>query len=160
MLFIVRHAWAEDRSEAYPNDDLRPLTKAGRKRFRKVVKRMAERGFAPQLIAVSPLVRCRETAEIVAEFVCGEPKVTVVEALSPGSSLEPLLSWTRDQGAVDVAWVGHAPDVGELTAALIGDGRAALRFGKGAIAAIDFDGPIAAGAGELRWFVTADVLNC
>lgn len=160
MLFIVRHAWAEDRGEAYPNDDLRPLTKAGRKRFGKVVSRLAERGFAPQHIAVSPLVRCRETAEIIAEFVPGEPKVTVVEALSPGSSLEPLIQWTREQGAEDVAWVGHAPDVGELTAALIGDGSAALRFSKGAIAAIDFDGRLSAGAGELRWLVTANLLNC
>jgi phosphohistidine phosphatase SixA len=52
------------------------------------------------------------------------------------------------------------PDVAEMTAVLIGDRRTALDFSKGAVAAIDFDGPPAAGAGVLRWFITAKLLGC
>ncbi len=160
MIFIVRHAWAEDLGEQFPTDDVRPLTKAGRKRFCKMVKRLARRGFEPQHIATSPLLRCRETAEIIAEQISGEPAVTPIEALAPGGSLEPLIEWTRKQGGEDVAWVGHAPDVEEMAAALIGDARAAVKFAKGAVAAIEFEGPIAPGAGQLRWLITAEVLNC
>jgi hypothetical protein len=35
----------------------------------------------------------------------------------------------------------------------------ALHFAKGAVAAIEFDHEIAAGKGQLRWLITADVLD-
>jgi phosphohistidine phosphatase SixA len=55
--------------------------------------------------------------------------------------------------------VGHAPDVTYLTAALVGDSRAAIRFPKGSIAAIDFQDIPRIGQGELRWLVTAKLLG-
>jgi phosphohistidine phosphatase SixA len=54
----------------------------------------------------------------------------------------------------------HAPDVGRLAAALIGQPEGQIRFAKGAVAAIRFDGPAIAGNGELQWLVTAKVLGC
>jgi len=58
-----------------------------------------------------------------------------------------------------IAWVGHAPDVNRLAAAMIGDGESVLHFSKGSVAAIEFDDIPALGAGELRWLVTAKVLG-
>lgn len=159
MLFIVRHAWAEELGEEFPNDEARPLTKAGRKRFKQIVKRLTKRGFGPTQIATSPLLRCRETAEIIAEYAPGKPAIAELDALKPGSSLEALLEWTRQQTGGDVAWVGHAPDVEELTAGLIGASSDAIAFSKGAIAAIEFDGAIEAGKGQLVWLVTAEALG-
>lgn len=49
-----------------------------------------------------------------------------------------------------IAWVGHSPDVEQMTAALIGDRTAAIHFGKGSIAAIKFEDSPAIGAGELH----------
>ncbi|HEV7222916.1 MAG TPA: histidine phosphatase family protein [Pirellulales bacterium] len=160
MLYIVRHAWAEEQGEEYPDDERRPLTKPGRKRFRKFVKHLSKGGFNPRAVATSPLVRCRETAEIIAKHVENGPKVTELDCLAPGSSLEPLIAWTRLQTEGDCAWVGHNPDVGRLAASLIGEPRLALHFAKGAVAAIDFDHEIAAGKGQLRWLITADILDC
>ena len=160
MLYIVRHAWAEEQGEEYPDDERRPLTKPGRKRFRKFIKHLSKCGFNPRSVATSPLARCRETAEIIAKHVESEPKVTELDCLAPGSSLEPLIAWTRLQTEGDCAWVGHNPDVGRLAASLIGEPRLALHFAKGAVAAIDFDHEIAAGKGQLRWLITADLLDC
>jgi phosphohistidine phosphatase len=160
-VYIVRHAWAEDRDEAaYPNDDLRPLARKGRKRFRRLARRLAKRGLDAAHIATSPLVRCRQTADILAEYAPSEPLITELDALRPQSQLEPLLEWTCQQEGRDVAWVGHAPDVDELAAALVGDQKASIRFDKGAVAAIDFDGPPAAGQGALRWLTIAELLKC
>jgi phosphohistidine phosphatase len=160
LLYIVRHAWAEEQGESYPDDERRPLTKSGRKRFRKIIKRLAKRGFNPLHVATSPLVRCRQTAEIIAKHVDSGPQVTNLDALAPGSSLEPLIAWTRLQSEGDGAWVGHSPDVGRLTASLIGEPHTAICFAKGAVAAIEFDHEIAAGKGQLRWLVTAEILDC
>ncbi|MGH7140847.1 MAG: phosphohistidine phosphatase SixA [Pirellulales bacterium] len=160
-IFIVRHAWAEDRDEAvYPNDDLRPLTKKGQKRFRRMARRLAKRGFDVAHVATSPLVRCRQTADILAEYAPSEPLIVELDALRPGSQLEPLIEWTRQQEGRDVAWVGHAPDVDQLAAALIGPSPSSIEFDKGAVAAIEFDGPPAASHGALRWLAVAELLKC
>src|SRR5690242_10033312 len=120
LLYIIRHAWAEERDlHRYPDDEGRPLTKEGRKRFRKMVRSLVEGGFAPSTLATSPLLRCRQAAELISECLGLQPQV--VEALAPGSKLDVLLDWTRPHADNDVAWVGHAPDVDHLTAALIGD---------------------------------------
>ena len=123
---------------------------------------LAPRGFAPQLVATSPLVRCRQTAEIVARQTPQEPDVVELDALMPGSDLADALAWTvREADRLEqVAWVGHAPDVGHLAAALIGDAAAWIRLAKGAVAAIRFEGAPEPGEGELRWLVTAKLLGC
>lgn len=160
ILYIIRHAWAEDRDEAaYPNDDLRPLTTKGKKRFRRVAKRLVKRGFAPLHIATSPLVRCRQTADIIVEYAPQAPSLDELDDLKPGSRLAPLLAWTAEHNDGDVAWVGHAPDVEELTAALIGAPEAEIHFAKGAVAAIEFTGPPADGKGQLLWLATAELLK-
>jgi phosphohistidine phosphatase len=125
------------------------------------VAQLATRGLTPGIIATSPLIRCVETARILA---AGDGKAEVVELgeLRPGSDLDSLLQWTAKQARkhAEIAWVGHAPDVNRMAVALIGQGDSQIRFGKGAIVAIRFDGPPALGCGELQWLVTAKVLGC
>ena len=73
------------------------------------------------------------------------------------SLLEEILLAIQEHGAV--AWVGHAPDVGRLTAALIGQGGW-IRLAKGGVAAICFYDAPEVGGGELRWLVTAKMVGC
>lgn len=162
-LYIIRHAWAGHYGDPqWPNDSLRPLSEEGKQRFAGFVAALASRGFDPDLIATSPLVRCLETAQLVAQGVGGDPEVVERVELLPGSDLDGLLAWSEVQSGRyhRIAWVGHAPDVGQLTASLIGNGHGSIRFGKGAIAALRFsDLPRLADA-ELRWLVTAKMLGC
>jgi phosphohistidine phosphatase len=160
FIYIARHAWAGERGDPrWPDDSLRELTPEGIERYTKVVKALPQRGFEPARIATSPYTRCRQTADIIARYVAGKPTIDELEALEPGSELEPLLDWTNNQNGLDVCWVGHSPDVEELAAALISDGTARVRFAKGAVAAISFDGDASPNAGELHWLVTAKVLG-
>jgi len=160
LLYILRHAWAEA-VEDWPDDFQRPLTAEGQQRFTRMLQQLVGGGFAPQIVATSPLVRCRQTADLIAQVVAGHPPVVPREELLPGSDLQAILAWTerRARDCPQVAWVGHAPDVGQLAAALIGPARGQIRFAKGAVAAIDFDGLPKPGAGELRWLVTAKLLG-
>jgi phosphohistidine phosphatase len=154
-LYIVRHAYAGQHGDPlYPNDDLRPLTAKGRKRFRRLVKKLARRGFSPGMVATSPLVRFRQTADVIAERLNLADRVVELDALCPASELDELVDWTNRQDGDEVAWVGHSPDVEKLAAALIGARDGAVRFAKGAVAAIDFEEQVATGGGELVWFAT------
>ncbi len=159
-LYIVRHAWAGQHGDPnYPDDSQRPLTDEGRQRFAQMVKKLGKRGFAPEVVATSPYVRCRQTAAIIQKLLPVEPTVKVRDELAPGGDMEALVQWTTGLGGKVVAWVGHAPDVDTLTAALIGDRSAQIDFAKGAVAAVDFAGRMGPGWGTLDWFVTAKILG-
>lgn len=158
LLYIIRHAAAEDRdSHRWPNDGERPLKKKGAERFRQAMKKLVLRGATPTLIVGSPLARCRQTAEIVLEVLAEPAELVLREELAPGSDLAGIVAFSR-RHAGDIAWVGHAPDVGDFAARLIGDGAAAIDFAKGAVAAIEFDGPPAEAAGRLLWLVGPKLL--
>ncbi len=161
MLYLVRHAWAGEHGDPrWPDDDLRPLTKDGVKRFSEVVKRLADRDFAPELVATSPLVRARQTADVIVRLLPEEPELIELEELAPGSQLDRLMAWTNQHArGRSVAWVGHAPDISHWAGGLLGGAPSAFRFSKGAVAAIDFEDRLERGAGELRWLVTAKVLG-
>jgi phosphohistidine phosphatase SixA len=87
------------------------------------------------------------------------PEVVELEALAPGSDLEELCRWSSRARCDAICWVGHAPDVGQLTAALIGSPAGRVRFAKGGMAAVRVDGPLGPSCGELQWLVTAKLLG-
>jgi phosphohistidine phosphatase len=161
FLYIARHAWAGERGDPrWPDDSERELTPEGIQRYTKMIKALAERGFKPERIATSPYTRCRQTADIIARHIAGRViKIDELDALEPGAEIEPLIEWSRDQGDLNSCWCGHSPDVERLAAEMIGDGTARIRFAKGAIAAIEFEGEVNAGAGELYWLATAKMLG-
>ena len=162
ILYIIRHAWAGHFGDpAWPDDRRRPLTREGQERFAQVVRALVERGFAPEVVATSPLVRCRQTAERIVEGMDSRPELVELDELRPGSDLEGLVRWTAEQSERHsaVAWVGHAPDVGRLVAALIGQ-AGWIRLAKGGVAAVHFYDTPEVGGGELRWLVTAKMLGC
>jgi phosphohistidine phosphatase len=157
QLYVIRHAVAEDVA-ADGDDHARPLTRKGRRRFARLVQRLARAGMAVDLIATSPLVRTQETAAIMAEVFDNAPPIAVVDALAPASNWQALVEWTIEQDAANVAWVGHMPCVGRLVALTIGDGSAAIRMQKGAVASIRLDdGP--GQPGELEWLATAGIVE-
>lgn len=159
-IYIARHAWAHERNASiWPDDSLRELTPAGIQRYRQMAQVLRGRGMAPDRIATSPYVRCRQTAEILADQLAGDTEILELDALIPGTDIESVMHWTVDQACESVVWVGHAPDVSHLAAALIGRPGAQLRFAKGAIAAVRCDGPIQYEAGVLHWLVTAKLLG-
>ena len=159
FVYIARHAWAGHYGDEgdWADDSERPLTREGIERYRRVLARLRHAGMQPRSIATSPYVRCRQTADLVAE-VCGGT-VEEVEALALGAELEPLLRWTAGCDAGDVCWVGHNPDVGRLAALLIGHGDSGIRFAKGSVAAVQFYGDVSPGIGELNWHTTAKLLG-
>jgi phosphohistidine phosphatase len=157
QLYIVRHAVAED---AGPDGDdrSRRLTPKGRKRFARMVRRLIDAGLEVDVIASSPLVRCHETAEILAEELLNQPAVITLDALAPSADWQSIVEWTVQQDAAKVAWVSHSPCVGRLVAEAIGDGSATVRFAKGAIASIALGDGLGQ-PGELQWLVTPDLLG-
>jgi len=158
-LLVIRHAIAEDKevfASTGRDDDLRPLTEAGRSKMRRAAAGL--RVLIPRLtvLASSPLVRARETAEIVAPAF-RVSRAEMVEALRPDRPFDAFLDWLRrqpndeDEGAIAV--VGHEPHLGGLVTWLMtGTTESRLELKKGAACLLRFEEyPPEAGAAVLRW---------
>jgi len=104
-VFLVRHA------EAAPGepDELRRLTSAGRDAARALGERLA--GEHPTAVVTSPLLRARETADLIARACTLE--ATADDNLAPGADAETLRAAAQDLGDTVVA-VGHQPDCSEI----------------------------------------------
>lgn len=152
-LYLIRHAIAEERGEAWPDDAKRPLSEDGMMRMRKAVRGLSRLDVTIDVILTSPLVRTRQTAEIVAAGLDSRPSVVAVESLAPDGSQSAILAdLEKNARKTRIGIVGHEPGIGELAARLIGS-RHAIEFKKGAICRIDVDDLPPAGPGELRWFL-------
>jgi phosphohistidine phosphatase len=161
-LYIIRHAWAGQSGDPkWPDDSKRPLTEKGKKRFEVTADILVERGMEPTIVATSPMLRCRQTAEILTANLTGRVEVVERNELLPEGDFESLWRWTVEQAQQhqQIAWVGHSPQVNEYVAALIGLSKGSIRFSKGAAAAIRFESDLSPSAGELRWLVTAKMLG-
>ena len=158
-LYLVRHAIAAERGKEWPDDTKRPLTERGISRFKEAVKGLRRLDVAIDEIFTSPLVRARQTAEILAEGIEGKPAVRVLEALAPGhTSASVMTNLARVGKRRRIALVGHEPELGELAAYLIGAGRA-LPFKKGGVCRIDLGSLTSKRAAALVWFIPPTVLR-
>lgn len=158
-LYVVRHAIAELRGEAYPDDTKRPLTPKGMARFKEAARGLAELGVTLDLILTSPLVRARQTAEILAATLRGRIPIEEIEVLAPASSPGAVLSVLGEYSRRKrMALVGHEPGIGELAARLVGS-RTPFAFKKGAVCCIEVGALPPPGPGTLQWFATPRMLR-
>lgn len=155
----MRHAVAAERGSAWPDDNVRPLTPDGASKFRKEVEGLAAFGVEIDIILTSPLVRCRQTADLLAAGLPGKPRVQAIDALAPGAGHSAVIAEVaRIAKRPRIALVGHEPDMGVLAARLIG-ARKPIQFRKGAVCRIDLDSLPPGGPGQLRWFATPRMLR-
>jgi phosphohistidine phosphatase len=158
-LYLIRHGTAEERGDSWPDDTKRPLTDEGVARLRKSARGLVRIGAAFDVVLTSPLVRARQTAEVLAAAFNPRPSIVTAEALAPGGSYELLLAELEKQARrARIALVGHEPGIGQLAARLTG-ARRPLEFKKGAVCRIDVETFPPTGSGAIRWFVTPRILR-
>lgn len=158
-LYLIRHGLAEERGEAWPDDTKRPLTDDGIARLRKEARGLARLGVGFDVVLTSPLVRARQTAEIVAGGFAPRPPLVNVDSLAPGGGFQSLAAdLEKHARKTRIALVGHEPELGELAARLVG-ARHPIEFKKGAVCRIDVEDLPPRGEGALRWLLTPKILR-
>jgi phosphohistidine phosphatase len=158
-LYLIRHGLAEERGNAWPDDGKRPLTEEGMTSMRKEARGLARLGVVLDVVLSSPLVRARQTAEIVAGGLEPRPPIVNVESLTPdGSYAAVVADLEKHARKRRIALVGHEPAIGELAARLIGS-RHSFEFKKGAVCRIDVEALPPSGPGNLRWLLPPKVLK-
>ena len=116
IVYFLRHADAEDFVDS---DFTRKLTPKGHDQAERVGKFCKQNGIKPEVFLTSPLVRARETAEIVGKktgltpviadwLACGMTPATLIEKLQPLATKSSVLL------------VGHEPDLSTVVSYLLG----------------------------------------
>ncbi len=155
QLYLLRHAHAGDPAAWHGDDDLRPLTRKGRRQAKRLGSFIRAVGLKPDAFVTSPLVRAAETAELVAKALRNE--VVVDGRLAGDLGLGRLDELLGELGATRPVLVGHDPDFSAIVAMLCGASRIPMK--KGALARIDVERPLQPGGGVLRWLVPPDLLR-
>lgn len=155
-LYLLRHADAGDPGAWEGPDDRRPLSRKGVRQAERLGSFLAGTGFGVDAILTSPKLRAAETARLVADALGA--RVTEDDRLGSGLDAAALAGLLHDAGEPGrVMIVGHDPDFSELLATLCDAAHIPMK--KGALARVDLDGGVQAGAGVLRWLVPPDLLR-
>lgn len=157
-LLVIRHGAAMDQEEfaqTGESDELRPLTRDGKREMKKIAKGIAKNVKQIDLLATSPLVRGRQTGDIVADEV-GVEQQEVTDVLKPEAALEEFVNWCEPHAEKKlVAIVGHEPHLSSLVTWLIsGNRESRIELKKGGACLIEFDGGAKHDSGTLAWLLT------
>jgi phosphohistidine phosphatase len=156
-LYIVRHAIAVPRgTPGYDDDSQRPLTDAGRKKMKKIVKGIHQLDLELDVILSSPYVRARDTAKIVAKEFKAEDKIAFSDNLIPPGNFEKLVSEIHEKYDVNnLALIGHEPMLSSLISWLAtGNTDMRVTLKKGGIAYLSTDNLYQDGRATLEWLLT------
>jgi phosphohistidine phosphatase len=153
--YLIRHGIAEDVASTtlgdknvshhseIDRDELRALTKVGRKKIAQVADRLAGLDVTFDLIVTSPLVRAHQTAEILIDKQLSD-RLEGCDDLKPMGNLPAWLMWWQarpiDCPISTLAIVGHEPNFSHW-AELFVFGKVVDRFilKKGGIIGLKFD---------------------
>lgn len=135
QLYFIRHGIAADRQDN-ATDEERPLTSQGERKTRKIAKQLHQLKLQFDLILTSPLVRARQTAEILMKAKLSTQLEESVY-LAPEGDFQDWLTWLeswRGAGGKTLALVGHQPDLANWAETLIwGEAKQALILKKAGV---------------------------
>jgi phosphohistidine phosphatase len=156
MCYFLRHGPAGDRETWQGTDSERPLTPDGRKRIAREARTIADLKLGLERIITSPLVRARETAEIVAGELDLRDALIEDSRIDIGFSTERLASVLRDhRDESAILLVGHEPSMSAVIGEVIGGGD--IDFKKGAIACVEIVA-LSPPRGALVWLAAPKLL--
>jgi phosphohistidine phosphatase len=155
MLYIMRHGLAEEPTPK-GDDAARQLTAEGVDKIRKAAAGLRAAGFSFEMILTSPIIRARETADLVAQEFDGlKPRAMpeLTTGASPNGALEAL---SKLQLPESVIAVGHEPTLSRLAALLLSGSSESMeiRLKQGGVIALEFGDRVERGGAKLRWMMT------
>ena len=153
-LYILRHGEAGKRS-ATRNDSQRSLSITGRQEMEEIAKALVKLGLEFDYVFTSPLVRCKQTTEIVMKYIKSRNSVVELNELRPeGNKLELYNKLSKLKPGSLTLLVGHEPYLSDLVGEAIGESNCRIDLKKGGLVRIRTISLQPKIRGELRWLLT------
>lgn len=136
-IYLIRHGEAEQTTEYKPHE-LRRLTEYGIE----IVRASSEfwKNFIQgiDIILSSPLIRAKQTADIIRDVLKVKHEVVEEISLLNGGLTGDLISIAEALGMNEIAMVGHQPDIGNHIGSMTCTGDSNFKIPPAAIAKIHF----------------------
>jgi phosphohistidine phosphatase len=157
-LFLIRHADALALGErGITNDDERPLSEQGEADAQAAAQALQAKGVVLDKLLCSPLLRARQTAEIMLRvWSRADLILDTCDCLAPSGKHRKLSKILLKTGGEKVGLVGHMPHLGEYAAWLMGHKKFHIDLAKAGVAFITCGDLPAKGLGSLQWLVTPE----
>lgn len=161
-IHLLRHGIAAPLAQENDfRDEKRRLTPEGELKLRRAAQGLKLLQVSFDLIISSPLIRAKETAEIVAEVLKFKPAIEIWDELEPEGTAESVCLRLRahlEKGSLLL--VGHQPSIGTLASYLLtGDSSRSLPFKKGSIFSLEMTELPPVGIGNLNWMLSSRMLR-
>jgi phosphohistidine phosphatase len=157
-IYLMRHGIAAERARSSKDSD-RPLTRKGESRTwaaAEALKKKLKVRFDG--IISSPLLRARQTAEIMADAFDLRKRLEFTETLSPGGDSRLFVAFVNRLAPAPghLLVVGHEPDLSELASLLVaGDRSLQITLKKGGLCKLCAPLLRPARCASLEWLLTA-----
>ena len=163
-LYLMRHGIAVETDDAaVSHDHQRPLTPKGSKRLRRAARGLRQLHISFDGILTSPVLRARQTAEIVAAALGLESGLEEISGLAPESAVEQLLfGLERYQDRKHLLMIGHEPLLSKTISSLLCGSRGhglQIDLRKGSLCRIEIDGLPPSSPGILHWHLAPKQLR-
>jgi phosphohistidine phosphatase len=161
-LYIVRHAIALPHGTPGVPDDGRILTEDGVRKMRQAAAGLRRLDYVPDLILTSPLIRARQTADILSVAFGGGVEVKTTPALAPSGSRQDLyrqiLKYSDNCNSIML--VGHQPSLGEIAGEIAwGSPGRSVELKKGGVCTIEIESLEGVPKGTLISLLTPSILR-
>lgn len=161
-LYLLRHGDAVEASDPRYKDAERPLTVKGIQRTKLLADALVQMEISFDVVLSSPLVRARETAELVARGLKFGGKPELTEALTPFGSMENLVHQLTTLRPVpqSVLLVGHEPYLsGFISLLCTGGPGLELEMKKGALCRLEVTTPSCGRCATIEWLLPPRVVG-
>ncbi len=158
-LYVMRHGEAENIGTQYSSDGVRPLTTNGRIRIERSTNGMINIGVNLDQIVSSPLVRARQTAEIVHDRLGVATDIEFSDDL-PSGDIDGIVKTVSILGPLEnVMLVGHEPILSRLISVLAsGSPDTELNLEPGGLCKLTVDTILAGQCATIDWFLAPSQL--
>ncbi len=154
-LYILRHGKAEPYGNRYPSDSIRPLSPKGKRRTKLSTKGMKATNVSVDLIVSSPLLRARQTAEIVHDGLGIAEPIEFSDTLASGNVRGILSTVDARSSLSGLMLVGHEPTLSELISTMAsGSYHTAFNLKPGGMCKLNVTAVRYGQCATIEWFVT------
>ncbi len=162
-LYILRHGDAADSDDPrFGNDADRPLTVRGFRRTKLLAHALRQWGISFKIIFSSPLLRARETAEIMERGLRLQGRLEFSDQLAPSGDVAKLVDEINAVRPVpeSVLLVGHEPYLSSLISLLCTGGpKFSVTLKKGGLCRMEIGQLKAARCAQLEWLFAPRLLD-
>ncbi|GMU86617.1 MAG: phosphohistidine phosphatase SixA [Ignavibacteriales bacterium] len=157
-VYLIRHGEAE--SGGYSVTDFeRRLTPHGKKVVKKAAEYWKKIIPLPDLIVSSPLLRAKETAEIVHDVFGVKSAIVFDRLLAGNTDTDSVCEMINIFGVNSVMLFGHEPDMSTHLSNMTTGGHLHVEFKKAMIARISFPSRAGRGRGALEFLIPVKIFE-